>query len=110
MKHGLKSGTTLGRPLFVSPSVVSHFHFDASENVATVVSTQDVEPILDHNKALQTHNDGYSPSRELRRIASIPLVVWDDLMKRGIAQDTEALKKWLRDPENRYFRTSEGRF
>jgi hypothetical protein len=34
--------------------------------------TQDVEPIIKRNKYLQNDGDGYSPSRELRRAASIP--------------------------------------
>ena len=32
----------------------------------------DVQPVLDANKAMRNHNDGYSPSRELRRVAHIP--------------------------------------
>lgn len=109
MKHGFKSGTTLGRPLFVSPTVVSHFHYDESEKKATIVSTQDVEPILDNNKRLQNWNDGYSPSRELRRVASIPLVVVDDLIKRGIWNDKKKMRAWLNDSQNRFFRTAPGR-
>jgi len=49
------------------------FHYDdATENV-TLRTRQDCEPIIEHNKKLATHNDGYSPSREIRRKASIPL-------------------------------------
>lgn len=33
------------------------------------------EAILDRNKAELTHNDGYSPSREMRRVARIPYIV-----------------------------------
>lgn len=35
-------------------------------------SHQEVDHILDANKAMATHNDGYTPSREMRRAASIP--------------------------------------
>lgn len=35
-------------------------------------ATQDVAPMLERNKQMATHNDGYSDSRELRRVASIP--------------------------------------
>ena len=32
----------------------------------------DLKPILEHNKKLYTQNDGYSPDKGLKRIASIP--------------------------------------
>jgi hypothetical protein len=31
-----------------------------------------------------------------------------DLKKKGILDDQVALKRWLNDPENRYFRTRPG--
>lgn len=37
--------------------------------------TGDVAPVLELNKAMFNHNDGYSKSRELRRVASIPAIV-----------------------------------
>lgn len=40
-----------------------------------ISTTQDTEPHLDRNKALANENDGYSPSRDLRRVATIPYVV-----------------------------------
>ncbi len=36
---------------------------------------QDVEPILDWNKRQQADGDGYTPSRDLKKVASIPLVI-----------------------------------
>lgn len=44
-----------------------------------------------------------------QRVASIPLVVWQDLKRRGIADDPGRLKAWLNDPDNRAFRTRPGR-
>lgn len=83
-------------------------HDDAS-NMMVERRTQDVAAILDNNKALQTLNDGYSPSREFRRIASIPLVVWAQWEREGITKDQAALRRRLNDPDNRFFRTSVGR-
>ena len=60
-----------------SGNVISTFHYDESTDLATIQQTQDCEPIIEHNKRLQTMNDGYSPSRELRRVASIPLIVFE---------------------------------
>lgn len=42
---------------------------------ATFFHEQDasvVQSILDRNGAMYTHNDGYSPSKEWKRVASIP--------------------------------------
>lgn len=38
-------------------------------------SSQDTTDMLERNKAMAAHNDGYSQSRELRRVASIPYIV-----------------------------------
>ncbi len=58
-------------------NIVSYFHHDEGDNTITVGQTQDCESIIENNKRLQTMNDGYSPSRELRRVASIPFVVFE---------------------------------
>ncbi len=67
----------MGRLLDRDGSVVTTHHYDELTDTTTIQRTQDAEPIIEHNKRLQTMNDGYSPSRELRRIASIPLVVFE---------------------------------
>ncbi len=58
-------------------NVTTTFHFDETTDMATIQRRQDVEPIIEHNKRLQTMNDGYSPSREFKRVASIPFVVFE---------------------------------
>ena len=35
----------------------------------------DHKPILEHNKKLYTQNDGYSPDKGLKRVASIPTII-----------------------------------
>ena len=60
-----------------SGEVITTFHYDELTDLATIQQTQDCEPIIEHNKRLQTMNDGYSPSRELRRVASIPFIVFE---------------------------------
>jgi hypothetical protein len=45
---------------------------------------------------------------DMSRVASIPLSVYYDLKRRGIADDPVALRKWLNDGDNRVFRTREG--
>lgn len=50
------------------------YRHDGQGGVIVRVSS-DVAPVLDRNKAMANHNDGYSQSRELRRVASIPAIV-----------------------------------
>ena len=69
--------------------------------------TQDVTERLEINKALHgMPRDGWG---EGQRVASIPVVVWEGLLRDGTANDTKKLKAWLNDPDNRAFRTRTGR-
>lgn len=78
-----------------------------------VRKTQDVEPILEHNKRLYTDGDGYSKSRELRRAASIPNVVVEEWRREGFdifdPNCKADLLRRLDDPDYRDFRTAPGR-
>lgn len=75
----------------------------------------DVQPILDFNKEMANSGDGYTPSRDMRRIASIPLVIlekWKNEMGVDIFNKDHArkIRQLLNDPDWRYLRTSPGRF
>jgi len=77
------------------------------------------QPIVDHNKKLYNHNDGYSKSRELKRVASIPtlvLEIWSKEYKGnsnwfGLPSDVQKkiLKKKLNSSEFKLFRTAAGK-
>lgn len=77
-------------------------------------STQDTDAVLDRNKAAKTHNDGYSESRDMRRVATIPTIIamkW--LQEEGWwfadPQNADRLLKKLSDPDWAHLRTAEGR-
>jgi hypothetical protein len=74
---------------------------------------QDVEPILENNKALFTHDDGYTPTREMRRVASIPLIVVHKWLKMGIDVNNPdhwpKVKELLNSSDYLYLRTAPGR-
>lgn len=85
-------------------------HYDDAEDRLVIQNTADVSRLLDRNKELEADQDkGWTPGRQTRRVASIPLHVLLDLEKQGIASDPKRMKKWLNDPENRFFRTAPGR-
>ena len=74
----------------------------------------DVEPLLEANKALYTSGDGYSPSRELRRAASIPNAIiekWrNELGVDALNPDHwPKVRQLLNSSEYLYLRTAPGR-
>ncbi len=91
----------------------TEFHADALDDAVTIRRVQDVEAIIENNKALYSHNDGYTPSRDLKRVASIPLSVIEDWMKEGVnifdPNCAEAVRRKLNDPQYLYLRTAPGR-
>jgi hypothetical protein len=96
------------RPLEWNPytksSVIFHPETDGDSWVEEM--RQDVGGIIDHNKAILNLDRRKS---DVRRMASIPIVVWTELKRNGIADDPKRLKKWLNDPENSAFRTRPGK-
>jgi hypothetical protein len=105
-----------GRFLGYDPAygLTEAFHVD-NEVKFVIETAQDVEAIIDNNKRLANDNDGYSPSRELRRIAAIPLVIvekWrNELGVNIFNKDHEPkVRALLNDPDWRYLRTSPGRY
>jgi len=71
-----------------------------------IETQQDVSAIAEKNK--REFNDTPDRYRDVNKVASIPLNVYYDLKRRGIADDPVAFKKWLNDRDNRVFRTRAG--
>ena len=75
--------------------------------------SQDVSQVLEHNKIYRNHNDGYSESRELRRVARIPDAVglkWliEEGWWYGDQENADRLLKKLNDPDWAHLRTADG--
>ena len=103
--------------LFRSSAGVDHYMIQDG-NETRFAAEQDVAPILERNKAMATQNDGYSKSRELRRVASIPygvMLKWlheDGFWAMDADKDPDIAKKLaekLNSSEYMYLRTAEGR-
>lgn len=87
---------------------------DHGDGTFSVTSKQVNETqILERNKAMYNHNDGYTPSREMQRVASIPLVFIEEYQQRGInlyhPENADILARILDDSDFLYFRTAHGR-
>jgi hypothetical protein len=82
------------------------FHYDDSDNCFYIETEQDMSPIIEANR--EAYNNAPDRWGEWTRVASIPLSIYYDLKKKGIADDDEAMKRWLNDYDNRFFRTKSG--
>lgn len=92
------------------------FHETHDENKVILEEKQDVEPILEANKLLFNDFDNRASFKGdgLHRVASIPLVVMQDLVNKGILDHAwrpigNRFHRWLDDPENIHFRTRPGK-
>jgi hypothetical protein len=72
-----------------------------------VETVQDVSKIAEFNK--RQYNETPGKYGDVNKVASIPLSVYYQLKRQGIADDPVALKKWLNDSENQVFRTRAGK-
>lgn len=89
--------------------VTQYWEYDAGTDEYVLHTVQDVRHILEANKV--EYNADKKPMHQLdglgRKVASIPLGLWQQLRDQGIPQDEKAFKRWLNDSENRFFRTSD---
>ena len=99
--------------------VVRSDYIKESDGKLTIKQTQDVEPVLKKNKELYNLNNGYSQSKDLKRVASIPTLVLEIWTKEyngdsnwfALPSDVQKkiLKKKLNSSEFQFFRTAPGR-
>ena len=95
------------------------FSLDEMENKIVVNEEVNIDPHLKHNKILLNQDDGYSKSRDLKRVASIPtlaLSVWanenngsNNWFALPKEVQTKILKTKLNSNEFKYFKTAEGK-
>lgn len=77
-----------------------------------LVTQQDHEPFM--QDALDERNMHESKATrkwrgEMHKVASVPMPVMMELMRKGIAFDQKEFRKWLNAPENVVFRTKPGK-
>jgi hypothetical protein len=95
------------------------FSLDEMEKKIVVNEEVNIDSHLKHNKILLNQDDGYSKSRDLKRVASIPtlaLSVWakeyngdNNWFALPKEVQNKILKTKLNSNEFKYFRTAEGK-
>lgn len=98
-----------------SPYEVRHkWHYDRADDRVIIEAEQDVEPVLKGNREMRNSNDGYTQDRSMKRVARIPLVVVEKIIREQgwdpLHQDNrDRLLQLLDDPDYSAFKTSEGK-
>jgi hypothetical protein len=80
------------------------FHGSEDGESFTIETVQDVEPLLDLNKADLNNVTNSDRFGDGKIVARIPMVIYDQWLREGIAHDETALKAKLNDPDNRFMR------
>ena len=93
-------------------------YIQESDGKLTIHNQQNLSPLLERNKKLYTQNDGYTASRDMRRVASVPPIILQIWTKEyngsnnwwGLPKEIQKkiMKTKLNSSEFRYFKTSEG--
>lgn len=86
--------------------ITSFWHYDEATDTALIEKRQDVSDIVEANKS--EFNEDHGRYGEWTKVASIPLSVYYELKAKGIVDDPAAMKRWLNDADNRFFRTRPG--
>jgi hypothetical protein len=86
-----------------------YFYYDDDTGECRVEQVQNTDFIVEQNKQRLAQSSARDKWGEMTLVATIPMSLWADLNAKGIVKDTKEFKKWLNDPENRFFRTREGK-
>jgi hypothetical protein len=76
-------------------------------------TTQDVTAIVEQNKAQYNSTSSREKWDDLTKVASLPFTIIDTLNRKGIMRgfaviDEKEFRRFLNDPDNRFFRTRPG--
>jgi len=93
-------------------------YIQESDGKLTIHNKQNLSPLMERNKKLYTLNDGYTPSKDMKRIASVPPIILQIWSKEyngtnnwwALPKEIQKhiMRTKLNSSEFRYFRTAEG--
>jgi hypothetical protein len=101
-------------PLFTSSAGIEHRMVRTEDGGLQFAARGETDPIIERNKAMATHNDGYTQDKTLRRVATIPLIIWLDWLNREgwdafKPENAKKLCEKLNDSDYQFLRTAPGR-
>ena len=93
-----------------APGGVSHYSRPDGEGGIEILSAQDVSAVVEQNRAMANHNDGYTQDRTMRRVAFIPAVIEQKWIEEGwYPHDKRELARRLNSSEWADRRTAPGK-
>lgn len=97
---------------FLNDPGIERQWIDNEDGTFTVTEEQDLTALLDRNREIQKDLDGYTPSRDIQYVGTIPPIIHAQFLAKGINLYDPAFKKelfrYLNDPDYRGFRTGLG--
>jgi hypothetical protein len=89
--------------------ITRYWHYNDETDEATIQTTQDMTAVIEANKRDFAAVDNKANWKgEWHHVASIPESVYFQLKAEGKLDDQAYMKKWLNDPDNRFFRVRPG--
>ncbi len=88
---------------------------DGSMTAVTTQDTEEIKIIVDDNSLLKfdSARSGRAQyngdSQFSHRVARIPMIVVEKMMRDGVWGNQDRMQAWLNDPENAPFRTTKGK-
>lgn len=97
----------LGRLDDEDEAVRQEIWYDEQKDKLIIRDLEDVDPVLKMNRIERNAEHG-KPFGDWKKIACIPGIVVNQLIKEGIFYDQKRLRKWLNKSEFKNLRTKEG--
>lgn len=98
---------------FLSDAGITRKWIDNEDGTFTITESQDLSALLERNRIARNSFDGYTPSRDMQFVGTVPAAVHAEFLARGInlykPEFAKELERYLDDPDYRGFRVSDGR-
>ena len=79
---------------------------DEATGITTYGVDQDVDVLVEENKV--AYNADHGRWEHFTHVARVPTAIYAEWVREGRDKDDAFVKRWLNDPDNRFFRTRPG--
>jgi hypothetical protein len=86
-------------------NVIRVAHTDKADGRMTFETIEDHAPTIESAKVIREHQN---PKAMLRHVARVPMVIYEQAVREGWANDQDRWRKWLNDPDNKDLRVWQG--
>lgn len=90
--------------------VAEYGYYDHATDEFTIETSQDLEPLVDFNRAQFNAQKRSTKHGDGTKIMSIPMELYMAEQKKGTFKDPKAFSRFVNDPDNAMFRTRPGKY